>query len=117
MNAFEILNGSRATKVEEILSHAEVARAVPLTRSDMGKRVFDRGASSKSSAARACFLELAKLSLTSLVRGDGDSPTMTGRSLCAIGSKRARAAFFRIELDAIAWLEVLHLAGGACDRV
>ena len=117
MNGLKILNHCRPPEVEQILPDADVARAVSFPGRDVGKRMFHGRASAELDSTCDRLLKFAELLLSGLVQGDGHGSPTPRSGLRTVGPERARATFFRVEFDSVAWLETLHLARGARDRV
>ena len=113
MNCLEVLDCGGASKVEEVLSNANVAGMVSFPRSDVREGVLHGYALSEDGAPRRSLLEFSELLLLGLVLRDRHGTTPSGRRLRALRAQGTRAACLRFELDRLAQFEVFDFARGA----
>src|SRR6185437_386759 len=117
MRSLQVLDSGGAAQIEQVLAHAEVARAASLAGGEVRQRVLDRDPGTELCAPRRCGLQLSELLLLRLVLGDRDATALASRCLCAVRATTAGTADLGIEVNRLAGFEGLHLAGGARDRL
>ena len=74
MDCLEVLNRGCAPEVEQAFPSTDVARTLPLPRSDVGERMLHSRALSEGGASSPRLLQLAELLLQGLAFSDGNGP-------------------------------------------
>src|SRR5882724_8794611 len=113
MNRLQVLDCGGTSKVEEVLSNADVAGTVSFPRGDVREGMLHRYSLSEDGAPRRSLLEFSELLLLGLVLRDRHGTTPSGRCLRALRAQGTRAACLRVELDRLAQFEVFDFACGA----
>src|SRR5262249_48453320 len=105
------------TKIEEILSDADVASAAPFPRGDVREGMLHRHSFSEDGAPRTSLLKSSELLLVSLVVSDRDGAAPSRCRLCALGAERAGSTCLWVELNGLARFEGFNFASGARNRL
>ena len=87
MNSLEVLYRRSPAEIEDVLAHADIARASALASRDVSEAMFDADTLTQPRAALAGGLKHSELFLQPLISRDADSSSFAVRRVRALSAK------------------------------